>query len=177
VTSRERSWPPHAASSSGERGERGERDDDTLAPLVGEVDLHLFGEGRHRRLYTWLGAHVTGVDGRKGTAFTVWAPSARRVQVVGDFNGWDGSGHPMRPLGVSGVWGRFVRGVDAGDRYKYEIHPRHGDPMLKADPMAFATEVPPATAGPPPTTAAPRCRSTRSTSVPGVETSRRRRCR
>src|SRR6266542_1301647 len=114
-------------------------------PTVGELDQHLMGEGRHERLWDKLGAHPTVVDGVAGTAFAVWAPNARSVRVVGDFNGWDGRLHPMRLLGSSGVWELFVPGVAAGTRYKYEILTREGALALKADPLAFATEPPPAT--------------------------------
>jgi 1,4-alpha-glucan branching enzyme len=115
-------------------------------PTVGELDLHLFGEGRHQRLWDKLGAHEREVDGVAGTAFAVWAPNARSVRVVGDFNRWDGRLHPMRSLGASGVWELFVPGVGDGTRYKYEVVTAAGDLVLHADPLAFATEVPPATA-------------------------------
>jgi 1,4-alpha-glucan branching enzyme len=114
-------------------------------PTVGEVDLYLFGEGRHERLWHKLGAHEQTVDGVAGTAFAVWAPNARSVRVVGDLNRWDGRLHPMRSLGASGVWELFVPGVGEGARYKYELVTAAGDLALKADPMAFATEAPPAT--------------------------------
>ena len=81
-----------------------------------------------------------------GTAFAVWAPSARAVSVVGDFNYWDGRIHPMRSLGSSGVWELFLPGVGDGARYKYEILAQDGEIRLKADPVAFETEVPPKTA-------------------------------
>jgi 1,4-alpha-glucan branching enzyme len=115
-------------------------------PTVGELDLHLFGEGRHERLWDKLGAHEREVDGVAGTAFAVWAPNARSVRVVGDFNRWDGRLHPMRSLGASGVWELFVPGVGDGTRYKYELVTAAGDLALHADPLAFATEAPPATA-------------------------------
>ena len=83
--------------------------------------MHLLGEGRHEELWERLGAHVTEVDGVTGTAFAVWAPSARAVSVVGDFNYWDGRIHPMRSLGSSGIWELFLPGVGDGARYKYEI--------------------------------------------------------
>src|SRR3954463_3210513 len=86
------------------------------------------------------------MDGVRGTAFAVWAPSAKAVSVVGDFNFWDGRMHPMRALGAAGVWELFLPGVDAGARYKYEILAPDGEIRLKADPIAFATEVPPKTA-------------------------------
>jgi 1,4-alpha-glucan branching enzyme len=115
-------------------------------PTIGELDRHLFGEGRHERLWQAFGAHEQEVDGVAGTAFAVWAPNARAVRVVGDFNGWDGRLHPMRSLGASGVWELFVPGTGAGARYKYELVTATGDLVLKADPMAQATEAPPATA-------------------------------
>jgi 1,4-alpha-glucan branching enzyme len=115
-------------------------------PTVGELDQHLFGEGRHERLWERLGAHPTVLDGVAGTAFAVWAPNARSVRVVGDFNDWDGRVHPMRVLGSSGIWELFVPGAPVGARYKYEILTRDGALVLKADPFAFAAERPPATA-------------------------------
>src|SRR3954447_11668698 len=115
-------------------------------PTVGELDLHLVGEGRHEELWTKLGAHVREIDGVRGTAFSVWAPAGRAVSVVGDFNFWDGRLHPMRAMGASGVWELFLPGVEAGARYKYEILAPDGEIRLKADPLAFATEVPPKTA-------------------------------
>src|SRR6266542_1340896 len=115
-------------------------------PTVGELDRHLLGEGRHERLWDRLGAHPTVLEGVAGTAFAVWAPNARSVRVVGDFNGWDGRLHPMRVLGSSGVWELFVPGVAAGTRYKYEVLTSDGALALKADPLAFATETPPASA-------------------------------
>jgi 1,4-alpha-glucan branching enzyme len=116
-----------------------------FAPTVGELDLHLMGEGRHERLWERLGAHVTELDAVAGTAFAVWAPAARAVSVVGDFNSWDGRLHPMRSLGASGVWEVFLPGVEAGARYKFEIRTQTGELRLKADPLAFAAEEPPQT--------------------------------
>jgi 1,4-alpha-glucan branching enzyme len=122
-------------------------------PTLGEMDLHLIGEGRHEELWQVLGAHVRdyGSDGVgfgrvRGASFAVWAPSARGVRVVGDFNHWDGRGHPMRSLGGSGVWELFVPDVGDGTRYKYEIASPDGGWLSKADPMASLAERPPATA-------------------------------
>ena len=115
-------------------------------PTVGELDLHLFNEGTHLRLWDVLGAHVRELDGERGVSFAVWAPSARRVSVVGDFNGWDGRLLPMRALGSSGVFELFVPGVDAGALYKFEIRTADGLMRLKTDPFAFAMEPPPGTA-------------------------------
>ncbi len=115
-------------------------------PTLGDMDLHLFGEGRHHRLWEVLGAHPRCHDGMDGVSFAVWAPNARAVRVVGDWNFWDGRIHQMRSLGGSGVWELFIPGVAAGARYKYELVASDGRVILKADPMAQATEVPPATA-------------------------------
>jgi 1,4-alpha-glucan branching enzyme len=117
-----------------------------FAPTIGELDQHLAGEGRHEELYATLGAHVREIDGVAGTSFAVWAPSARSVSVVGDFNGWDGRLHPMRSMGPSGIWELFVPGAASGQRYKYEMRTQAGDLQLRADPVAFATEMPPQTA-------------------------------
>ncbi|HEY1634644.1 MAG TPA: 1,4-alpha-glucan branching protein GlgB [Acidimicrobiales bacterium] len=114
-------------------------------PTLGEMDLHLLGEGHHHRLWEVLGARRREHQGVWGTAFAVWAPAARSVRLVGDFNGWDGRVHPMRSLGSSGVWELFVPGVEAGSRYKYEILTADRQLRLKADPMARQAEVPPAT--------------------------------
>ncbi|MGH9139238.1 MAG: 1,4-alpha-glucan branching protein GlgB [Acidimicrobiales bacterium] len=115
-------------------------------PTVGDVDLHLIGEGSHRRLWEVLGARPMVHDGVKGTAFSVWAPAARGVRVVGDWNGWDGRAHPMRSMGVSGVWELFLPAVGAGARYKFEILGADGHVRHKADPVARWSEEPPATA-------------------------------
>jgi 1,4-alpha-glucan branching enzyme len=117
-----------------------------FAPTLGELDLHLMGEGRHEELYARLGAHVVEHQGVRGTAFAVWAPSARAVSVVGDFNSWDGRLHPMRSMGPTGIWELFLPEVAPGDRYKYELLSADGDLLLKADPYAQETEVPPKTA-------------------------------
>jgi len=119
-------------------------------PTLGEMDLHLVGEGRHEQLWQVLGSHVhtyeTLTGPVTGTSFAVWAPAASGVRVVGDFNYWDGLGHPMRSLGSSGVWELFIPDVADGTRYKYQVLGRDGVWRLKADPMAFATEMPPSTA-------------------------------
>ncbi|GAA2213207.1 1,4-alpha-glucan branching protein GlgB [Nonomuraea monospora] len=115
-------------------------------PTLGEVDLHLIGEGRHERLWEVLGARVLEHEDVQGTAFAVWAPNARGIRVVGDFNHWDGVAHPMRSLGRSGVWELFVPDLGAGQRYKYQILGADGVWRDKADPMARRTEVPPMTA-------------------------------
>lgn len=119
-------------------------------PTVGEVDLHLIGEGRHEKLWEVLGAHVqhykSSMGDVDGVSFAVWAPNAQAVRVKGDFNAWDGREHSMRSLGSSGVWEVFLPGVTAGACYKFEILTRGGYWVEKADPLAFNTEVPPLTA-------------------------------
>jgi 1,4-alpha-glucan branching enzyme len=115
-------------------------------PTLGEMDLHLFGEGNHHRLYDKLGAHISEVDGVGGTAFAVWAPNARRVSVVGDFNGWEGRRHGMRKY-PGGVWEIFVPEVGDGAVYKFEIKGPDGEFLpLKADPFGFRAEKLPGTA-------------------------------
>ena len=119
-------------------------------PTLGDVDLHLIGEGRHENLWQVLGAHVRSYDTPggpvTGTSFAVWAPKARGVRIVGDFDEWSGRALPMRALGSSGVWELFVPDVGDGCRYKFAVLGADRHWRDKADPMAFATEVPPATA-------------------------------
>jgi 1,4-alpha-glucan branching enzyme len=114
---------------------------------LGSVDLHLLGEGTHARLFEKMGAQVTVRDGQPGTQFSVWAPNAETIDVLGDWNGWRIGATPMRLLGPAGVWQAFAPGAAAGHRYKLHIRSRHaGYTVDKADPFAFASEVPPATA-------------------------------
>jgi len=119
-------------------------------PTLGDMDLHLIGEGRHERLWEVLGAHERSYDTPGGTvagvAFAVWAPNARGVRVTGDFDFWQRRAYPMRSLGSSGVWELFVPGLAEGSRYKFSLLGADGRWRDKADPMAFATETPPATA-------------------------------
>jgi 1,4-alpha-glucan branching enzyme len=116
-----------------------------FAPTIGELDLFLWGEGRHEQLWRVFGARLTQHDGVDGTAFVVWAPHAQAARVVTDANGWDGRGHAMRRLDDNGVWELFVPGLGAGGAYKYELLTASGDWVTRADPMARYTEVPPAT--------------------------------
>ncbi|MBJ3774976.1 1,4-alpha-glucan branching protein GlgB [Acuticoccus mangrovi] len=114
--------------------------------ILGELDIYLIAEGRHHNLYERLGAHPTTMEGVDGVAFAVWAPNARRVSVVGDFNGWDGRRHVMRRRTEAGMWEMFIPGLSRGLYYKFEIVGPHGNTLpLKMDPFAFATEQPPAT--------------------------------
>jgi len=116
-------------------------------PILGEMDQYLLGEGRHWRSYEKLGAHLDVIDGVAGVRFAVWAPNARRVSVVGDFNGWDGRIHVMRLRLGAGIWEIFVPGVVEGAHYKYEMLDAGGYLLpLKADPHALAAEFRPATA-------------------------------
>jgi 1,4-alpha-glucan branching enzyme len=115
-------------------------------PILQDLDLHLLNEGSHLELYKKLGAHPLTLESITGVAFVVFAPNARRVSVVGDFNGWDGRRHAMRVRG-NGWWEIFIPGAHEGQRYKYEIVGPHGRLLpLKSDPVAFAAEVRPATA-------------------------------
>ncbi|MDA4106909.1 1,4-alpha-glucan branching protein GlgB [Mycolicibacterium holsaticum] len=119
-------------------------------PTLGEIDLHLFAEGRHERLWEVLGAHprrFTTADGAvDGVSFAVWAPNAKGVSLIGDFNHWDGTEAQLRVLGSTGVWELFWPGFEVGGLYKFRIHGADGSISDRADPMAFATEVPPQTA-------------------------------
>src|SRR5690625_1162505 len=109
---------------------------------LSDFDLHLLGEGRHYRLYDKLGAHPSA----DGTHFAVWAPNAAAVSVIGDFNDWRATAHPMRTLhGGGGVWEAFVPHCAAGQRYAFEIDSREGQRVVKADPVAFRSTAPPDT--------------------------------
>jgi 1,4-alpha-glucan branching enzyme len=103
------------------------------ASLLTEFDLHLFGQGRHHRIYEKLGAHLDLESGVEGTRFAVWAPNATGASVVGPFNAWDGRRHPLSPVGVSGIWQGFVPGIGAGTAYKYEIRSAEGRLLIKSD--------------------------------------------
>ncbi|MGE8394749.1 1,4-alpha-glucan branching protein GlgB [Pseudomonas sp. BIGb0427] len=127
-------------------GEQITEDPYSFGPLLGDMDLYLFAEGNHRDLAAAMGAQPLNVEGVDGVRFSVWAPNARRVSVVGDFNNWDGRRHPMRLRHPSGVWELFVPRLRAGEAYKYEVLGRDGILPLKADPLARATELPPSTA-------------------------------
>src|SRR5436190_1432200 len=113
------------------------RDPYQYGPIMGEVDLHLFTEGQHWKIYDKFGAHVRTIGDTAGVYFAVWAPNAQRVSVVGDFNGWDGRVNPMRKLVGSGVWELFLPGITEGAHYKFEIRTQPGATLLKSDPFAF----------------------------------------
>ena len=140
---------PGAYRLSVRREDRTWEEDDPFRfdPVLGEMDEHFLGEGSHLELWKVLGAHPLTAEGVAGVHFAVWAPNARRVSVVGDFNHWDGRRHPMRRRGSTGVWEIFLPGVSEGARYKFEIR-NAGGALLpqKADPVGLGAERPPATA-------------------------------
>ncbi len=117
-----------------------------FTPTIADMDLHLFNEGEHRTLYNLLGAHVCSVGEVQGVRFAVWAPAAKRVSVVGEFNHWDGRIHPLRSRGTSGIWEIFIPQAKAGQLYKFELLAADGTIKLKQDPYANAFEVRPQTA-------------------------------
>lgn len=118
-----------------------------FGPVLGELDEYLIGEGSHLRLWEKLGAHVMDHEGSRGTHFAVWAPNARRVSLVGDFNAWNGRRNVMRRCGSTGVWEIFMPGLDDGAVYKFELQDAQGNLLPeKADPFGFGAEHPPKTA-------------------------------
>jgi 1,4-alpha-glucan branching enzyme len=119
------------------------RDPYSFLPTLGETDLFLFAQGNERRIYEKLGAQLRTIDGVEGASFAVWAPTAQRVSVVGEFNQWDGRRHAMRMLGASGVWEMFIPGVREGALYKFEVRTPAGAVMLKTDPYGFFFETAP----------------------------------
>jgi 1,4-alpha-glucan branching enzyme len=133
---------PYKLTASPASGDSWSFDDPyRFGPVLGEIDEYLIGEGKHHRLWHALGAHVMTHQGAEGTHFAVWAPNARRVSVVGDFNGWDGRRHPMRRRGGTGVWELFLPGIGEGAVYKYEIVGAGGAVLpLKSDPVGFGSQ-------------------------------------
>ncbi len=115
-------------------------------PSIGELDLHLWGEGRHEQLWKAFGAHYRQHQSVHGTSFSVWAPHAAAARVIGDFNAWNGVGHSMRRLSQTGVWELFIPGIEPGAVYKFELLTGNGEWVERADPLARYTEQPPATA-------------------------------
>lgn len=119
----------------------------SFMPVLTDFDLYLFGEGSHYKKYEKLGAHIMEINGIKGVHFAVWAPNAKRVSVIGDFNKWDGRRHPMRVLGSSGIWEIFIPGFNEGDLYKFEIKSKFNNYIaVKSDPYAFYFELRPKSA-------------------------------
>jgi 1,4-alpha-glucan branching enzyme len=121
------------------------RDPYAFPPTLGDLDLHLFAEGKHESIYHKLGSHVRRVNRIRGVSFAVWAPHAEGISVVGNFNGWDGRLHQLRNLHGSGVWEIFIPDMSEGELYKYELRSRGWAPFLKTDPYATYTEIPPNT--------------------------------
>jgi 1,4-alpha-glucan branching enzyme len=121
------------------------RDELERVSLLGEQDLYLFNEGSHVRLWEHLGAHPMSSDGIDGVLFGVWAPSAQRVSVIGDFNGWDGEANPLSARAGSGIWEGFVAGAAVGDVYKFHVVGPNGYEVDKADPLAVRAEEAPKT--------------------------------
>ncbi|MFH1761052.1 MAG: 1,4-alpha-glucan branching protein GlgB [bacterium] len=121
------------------------KDPYSFLPVLGEFDCHLFGEGTHYRIYEKLGAHFIKHQDTPGVHFAVWAPCARRISAVGDFNQWDGHWHVMRNLGSSGIWEIFIPDLNPGEIYKFEIKSLNGNVFYKSDPYAFFSELPPKT--------------------------------
>ncbi|MDQ1554388.1 MAG: 1,4-alpha-glucan branching enzyme [Microbacteriaceae bacterium] len=117
-----------------------------FVPSVGDLDLYLWGQGRHEQLWQVFGAHYRPHEGVAGTSFSVWAPHAKAARVIGDFNRWNGTAHSMRRLDDNGVWELFIPGLDPGNTYKFELQTAAGQWVQRADPMARYTETPPATA-------------------------------
>lgn len=115
-------------------------------PTFGEIDAHLFNKGAHYKIFNVLGGRLTHHQGILGAKFAVWAPNAKSVALVGDFNRWDGRENPLRSLGASGIWEIFIPGLQEGEHYKFEIQTQEGARLLKADPYAYASEMRPKTA-------------------------------
>lgn len=118
----------------------------SFLPVLTDFDLHLLGEGTHYHSYEKLGAHIMTVNGVRGVHFAVWAPNAKRVSVIGDFNRWDGRRHPMRVLGSAGIWELFIPGLGDDTLYKFEIKTKRKQVLTKADPYAFFSEIRPKSA-------------------------------
>jgi 1,4-alpha-glucan branching enzyme len=137
VPSAERDVPYHLRIVKLGGSEELTRDAYQYGPIMGDVDLHLFSEGKHWKIYEKLGAHLRTIGDATGVYFAVWAPNAHRVSVVGDFNDWDGRVNPMRKLVSAGVWELFLPGIKQGTHYKFEIRTQTDAVMLKSDPFAF----------------------------------------
>jgi 1,4-alpha-glucan branching enzyme len=137
VPGAERDVPYHLRIVKLDGSEERTRDAYQYGPIIGDVDLHLFSEGQHWKIYEKFGAHLRAIGDATGVYFAVWAPTAERVSVVGDFNDWDGRVNPMRKLLSAGVWELFLPGITQGTHYKFEIRTQTGAVLLKSDPFAF----------------------------------------
>jgi 1,4-alpha-glucan branching enzyme len=146
VDLRDRSWPiPYRLCFDFPDDHHWEIEDPyRFSPTLGDLDLHLFNEGNHLRLYEILGAHLRTMEGVTGVSFALWAPNAKRVSLLMEFNRWDGRLFPMRAMGSSGIWELFVPGLRPGLLYKFEIKTQKGHLRIKTDPLAFSMELPPA---------------------------------
>ena len=130
-----------------DRGDFYEKEDSYRFPsILGDIDLYLLAEGNHLEMYKKLGAHVVELNGVRGVSFAVWAPNAKRVSVVGNFNNWDGRTTVMRNHPSCGIWDIFIPGIGQGEIYKYEIKTRENYILVKSDPVAFYSEKRPHTA-------------------------------
>jgi len=137
VPGAERDVPYHLRIVRLDSSEELARDAYQYGPIMGDVDLHLFSEGQHWKIYEKFGAHLRTLGDATGVYFAVWAPNAQRVSVVGDFNDWNGRVNPMRKLLSAGVWELFLPGIEQGAHYKFEIRTQTGSVLLKSDPFAF----------------------------------------
>ncbi|PID58067.1 1,4-alpha-glucan branching enzyme [candidate division KSB3 bacterium] len=139
---------PYQLETVDAQGKRTRFDDVySFPPVLSEDDLYLYGEGKHYKIYDKLGCHLIDLQGVQGALFAVWAPNAKRVSVVGDFNGWDGRKHPMRLRGMSGIWELFIPDMKEDELYKYEVQTSLGHLYLKTDPFAFYCQQRPETSG------------------------------
>lgn len=143
-------WSPgayHYEVTTHEGNEESHADPYAFPSSITDFDIYLLREGKHLYSYEKLGAHLTSVEGVKGVNFAVWAPNARRVSVVGDFNGWDARYHPMQVRGDSGIWELFIPGLEEGTIYRYDLISHHdGYHAVKSDPYGFYSEKRPANA-------------------------------
>src|SRR5260370_11048264 len=137
VPGAERDVPYHLRIVKLDGSEELTRDAYQYGPIIGDVDLHLFSEGQHWKIYEKFGAHLRTIGDATGVYFAVWAPNAERVSVVGDFNDWDGRVNPMRRLLTAGVWELFLPSIKQGTHYKFEIRTQTGGVALKRDPFAL----------------------------------------
>lgn len=113
---------------------------------ISEYDQYLFGEGTHYEIFNKLGAHETCIDGKRGIYFAVWAPNAKAVNVIGEFNGWNEEANPMKRLEPLGIYEAFIESANLGTMYKYLIISKDNEKLYKADPYAFYAEMRPGTA-------------------------------
>lgn len=123
-----------------------EKEEEKDLGVITEIDRYLFGEGTHYQIYKKMGAHPMELNGQWGVYFAVWAPKAKNVSIVGDFNGWMGYNHNMKPLGTSGIFELFIPNLGEGALYKYAVTGANGQTIMKSDPYGVACEFRPNTA-------------------------------